>query len=106
MRGIRHDWAGRPCITWSVATELLESLRAAAARKRELIEERLVATDAARRAAIPQGIPLSEEVPGLSPAMLMMAADPFPARRRQSVLEHALEHPGGATVYTPVGGEQ
>jgi hypothetical protein len=35
MRGIRHDWAGRPCITWSVAAELLESLRAEAARKRE-----------------------------------------------------------------------
>ena len=42
---------------------------------------------------------------GVSAAELMMLSDPFPAKRRQSVLEHSLEHPGGATVYTPVGGE-
>jgi hypothetical protein len=67
MRGIRHDWAGRPCITWSVAAELLESLQAEAARRRAEIEERLIAADQARLAALPSGIPLDAVPVGVSP---------------------------------------
>jgi hypothetical protein len=54
---------------------------------------------------LPAGIPANAVPTGMSAAELMMASDPFPASRRQSVLEHALEHPSGATVFTPVGGE-
>lgn len=101
IRGVRRDWANQPVVTWSTAEELRESLRAEAARKRELIEERLVAADAARRAAIPRGVPVSAEVPGLTAAELMMAADPDRQRpRRRSVVEDALAHAG--TVFTPI----
>jgi hypothetical protein len=41
----------------------------------------------------------------MTAAQLMMAADPMPGSRRQSVLEHALEHPDGAIVYHPIAGE-
>jgi hypothetical protein len=106
MRGIRHDWAGRPCITWSVATELLESLRAEAARKRGQIEERLVAADAARLAALPRGIPLSAVPPGVSPGEWLMLNDREHQRsKRESPLEHALAN-GGAAVYHPLQPEQ
>jgi hypothetical protein len=101
MRGVRHDWAGRPCITWSVAAELLESLRAEAARRREEIEERLIAADAARRASLPAGIPAGMVPEGMSAGLLMMAADPMQGPRRESVLEHALSNRGGA-VYHPL----
>jgi hypothetical protein len=105
MRGVRHDWAGRPCITWSTATELLDSLRAEAARKRAQLEERLVEADRVFRASLPAGIPVSAEVPGLTPAMLMMAADPErQGSRRRSVVEDALAHAG--TVFTPIRDEQ
>jgi hypothetical protein len=106
MRGVRYDWAGQPCITWTVAAELLASLKAEQARVLALIEERAIAADAARRAALPKGIPAGAVPEGMTAALLMMSSDPFPTRRRQSVLEHALEHPAGATVFTPVGGEE
>ena len=72
------------------------------------IEERLVEADAARRAAIPRGIPVSAVPAGMSAAEMLMASDPFPAKRRQSVVEHSLANPAGAIVYTPLqpdGGE-
>ena len=103
MRGVRHDWAGRPCITWSVATELLDSLRAEAARKRAVIEERLVAADAARRARIPRGVPASEIPAGMSAAGWLMATEPVPAGR-VSVVEDALA--GGGTIFHPIRHEQ
>jgi hypothetical protein len=102
MRGVRRDWAGRPCITWSVATELLESLRAEAARRRAAIEQRLIAADAAFRNSLPAGIPAGSIPPGMTPAAWLMASEPVPAGR-VSVLEDALAH--GSTVYRPVGGE-
>jgi hypothetical protein len=105
MRGIRFDWAGRPTCTWSAAAELLTSLRAEAARRREEIEQRLVAADEARRAALPKGIPVGQVPTGMTAAELLMASDPFPTKQRQSVLEHAFEHPAGAVVYTPIGGD-
>jgi hypothetical protein len=39
---------------------------------------------------------------GISGGQLMMLSDPMQGSRRQSVLEHALEHPAGAIVYTPI----
>jgi hypothetical protein len=101
MRGVRHDWAGRPCITWSVATELLDSLRAEAAARQAAIEERLVAADAARRSQIPPGIPLDAVPIGVSPGEWLMLADPERQRsRRRSVVEDALA--GAGTVFTPI----
>jgi hypothetical protein len=101
MRGVRHDWANRPCVTWSTATELLDSLRAEAARIREQAEQQLVAADAARRAAIPAGIPHSQVPEGVTPAMLLMLSDPAAQSvRRRSVVEDALA--GAGTVYTPI----
>jgi hypothetical protein len=105
MRGVRHDWAGRPCITWSTATELLDSLRAEAARRRAEIERRVIEADQRFRASLPAGIPAGMVPEGISAGMLMMLSDPMPGSRRQSVLEHALEHPAGAIVYTPLGEE-
>jgi hypothetical protein len=99
MRGVRHDWAGWPCITWSMATELLESLQAEAAARRAAIEERLVAADQVRMAALPRGIPASEIPPGASPAAWLMATEPVPAGR-VSVLEDALA--GSGTIFHPI----
>jgi hypothetical protein len=102
MRGIRHDWAGRPCITWSAATELLESLQAEAAARRAEIEERLVEADAVRRSQIPQGIPLDAVPVGVSPGEWLMRSDPMTGPRRETMVEHALSHPAGALVYHPL----
>jgi hypothetical protein len=103
MRGVRRDWAGRPCITWSVAAELLESLRAEAARRRQEIEERLIEADRQRRAALPKGIPASEIPAGLSPAGWLMASEPVPAGR-VSVVVDALS--GSGTTYHPIRDER
>jgi hypothetical protein len=105
---IIEDDIGRAAVTRSVARSLFAEAReneARAARRREEIEQRLIAADEARRAAMPKGIPAAAVPTGMSAAELLMVSDPFPAERRQSVLEHALEHPSGATVYRPVGGE-
>jgi hypothetical protein len=99
MRGVRFDWAGRPTCTWSAAAELLASLRAEQARVVAEIERRAVEEDAARRAALPAGLPASSIPAGLSPAMAMMATEPVPAGR-VSVFEDALAH--GSTVYHPI----
>jgi hypothetical protein len=77
-----------------------------AARRREEIEQRLVAADEARRARMPKGIPVSAEVPGLTPAMLMMLSDPAAqSARRESPLEHALQNSGSA-VFHPIRDER
>jgi hypothetical protein len=102
------DDLGRAAVDRATARALFAEHREqqeAAARRREEIEQRVIAADEARRAALPKGIPVSAVPTGVSAAELMMLSDPFPAKRRQSVLEHSLEHPSGATVYTPVGGE-
>jgi hypothetical protein len=105
MRGVRRDWSGRPCITWSTAAELLSSLKAERMRVLAVQEERVVAAAQAHLAAVPKGVPLADMVAGVSPAEMLFMSDPMPTRRRQSVLEHSLEHPTGALVYTPVNGE-
>jgi hypothetical protein len=105
MRGVRYDWAGRPCITWTVAAELLVSLKAEQARVEAERETRVVAAAEAQLASIPRGIPLDSVPVGVSAGLAMMLSDPFPTKRRQSVLEHSLEHPAGALIYTPVGEE-
>ena len=105
MRGIRFDWAGRPTCTWTVAAELLASIKAEQARVAAEIEERVVAAAAARLAAIPRGVSLDSVPVGVSPGLALMASDPMDqGSRRESVLEHALAN-DGAVVYHPVGGE-
>jgi hypothetical protein len=102
MRGIRYDWAGRPTCTWSAAAELLASLKAEQARVVAEIEDKAVAKYQRFRDAMPAGIPMPAEVPGLTPAMLMMLADPAAqSARRESPLEHALQNSGSA-VYHPL----
>jgi hypothetical protein len=101
MRGVRHDWAGKPTITWSMAAELLASLRAEAARKRAAIDARMVEADLAFRASLPRGVPAHAVPEGMSAGQLMMLADPERQRgRRESVLEHALAN-DGAVVFHP-----
>jgi hypothetical protein len=106
MRGVRHDWAGKPTITWTMAAELLASLRAEQARVAAAIEERVIEADRAFRASLPAGIPAGAVPEGVSAGLLMMLSDEDAQRaRRQSVVEHSLEHPAGAIVYTPIGGD-
>jgi hypothetical protein len=105
MRGVRRDWDGRPMITSSRATELRDSLKAEQARRRELIEARLVEADQRFRAQLPRGIPAGAVPEGISAGQLMMLTDPERQRvRRRSVLEDALAHVG--TVFTPIRDEQ
>jgi hypothetical protein len=105
MRGIRRDWAGRPTCTWSAAAELLASLRAERARVAAEHEERVIAAAEARLAAIPRGVPVGAVPADVSVGLAMMLSDPMDqGSRRQSVLEHALENPAGAIVYTSVEG--
>jgi hypothetical protein len=102
------DDVGREAVTRETARTLLAEHRERqeeAARHRAAIEERLIAADAARRAALPPGIPAGAVPTAMSAAELMMAADPMQGPRRESVLEHALANPDGALIYHPVGGE-
>jgi anti-sigma factor RsiW len=104
MRGqVTRDWRGHPCLGWVDAERLLLRMRRDQAQRNEEIEAQLVAADAARRALLPAGIPAAAIPEGMTGGLLMMAADPMRGSRRQSVLEHALEHPAGAIVYTPIG---
>jgi hypothetical protein len=104
LRGVRRDWSGKPCIPWTMAAEVLESLRAEANRKRQAIEERLVEADRLRRSQIPQGIPVASLPEGVSAGLAMMLSDPeLQGQRRTSVLEDALQRTG--TVFHPVGPE-
>src|SRR5829696_7710579 len=94
-RGVEvvRDDLGRPSITRAAARDLFAEHREqqeAIARRRAEIEQRVIAADEARRAALPRGIPVHAVPEGMSAAQLMMAADPMGDRsRRESVLEHA-----------------
>jgi hypothetical protein len=99
------DDLGRAAVDRATARALFAERREqeeAASRRREELERRVVAADEARRAALPRGIPAGAVPEGLSAGLLMMLSDPMPGSRRQSVLEHSLEHPAGAIVYTPI----
>jgi hypothetical protein len=103
MRGIRWDWAGRPTCTWSAAAELLASLRAEQARMVAEIEDKAVEAHQRFLANLPPGIPAAMVPDGVAAGLWAMLNDPDRERgRRQSVLEHSLENPAGATVYTSV----
>jgi hypothetical protein len=103
------DDLGRACVDRAVARDLFAAYRSqqeAAARRRVELEEELVAADAARRAAMPRGIPAGAVPEGISAAQLMMLSDPMDrGSRRESVLEHALSN-GGQPVYHPIRDEQ
>jgi hypothetical protein len=101
MRGIRHDWAGRPTCTWSAAAELLASLRAEQARVLAEIEQEAIEADEAFRAQLWTGLSADHLPIGVSPAAAMFAADKELTPRRESVLEHALANDGSA-VYHPI----
>jgi hypothetical protein len=104
-----QDDLGRAAVDRAVArvlfAEYLEQQEVAARRRAE-IERRAVEADQAFRASLPAGIPAGAVPEGITAGQLLMLSDPMPGARRQSVLEHALEHPGGAIVYTPIRDEQ
>src|SRR5215207_6635096 len=86
MRGIRYDWAGKPTCTWSMAAELLDSLRAEQARVVAEVEQRLIEADRVFRASLPSGIPAGMVPEGISAGQLMMLSDPAAqSARRRSV---------------------
>jgi hypothetical protein len=100
------DDLGRAAIDRATARAIYAEARSqqeAAARRRAEIEQRVIAADEARRAALPKGIPVGAVPEGMSAGQLMMLSDPErQGSRRQSVLEHALQHPSGALVYHPL----
>jgi hypothetical protein len=103
------DDLGRPSITRAAARAIFAEHRAqqeAAARHREEVERRVIAADAARRAALPKGIPANSVPTGVSAAELLMLSDPMDQEsRRESVLEHALANRDGAILYRPIRDE-
>jgi hypothetical protein len=102
------DDLGRPSVDRATARVLFAEHReseARTARKRAELERRAVEADQRFRASLPGGVPADQVPEGVSAGLAMMLADPMQGPRRQSVLEHALEHPAGAIVYTPIGGE-
>jgi hypothetical protein len=62
LRGIRYDWAGKPCITWSAARLLLESKVAERLRVQMERSEREARSDA-RRATPPEPVATSPSAP-------------------------------------------
>jgi hypothetical protein len=100
------DDLGRAAVDRATARALFAEHREqqqVADRRRAEIERRAIEAHQRFRASLPAGIPWSAEVPGLTPAMLMMAADPMgQGSRRESVLEHSLSNPAGALVFHPV----
>jgi hypothetical protein len=107
-RGVEviEDDLGRAAVDRATARALFAEHReseARAARLREEIEQRVIAADEARRAALPKGIPVGAVPEGMTAGQLMMLSDPaLQGARRQSVLEHALENPAGAIVIHPL----
>jgi hypothetical protein len=108
------DAVGRDSVLSSDARALLAehrervaAEREAAARRRELLELRLVEQDELRRAQIWQGLPAEHVPEGVAPAaaMLQAAADERP--KRTSVLQEALGNRGGFTFHSlaPEGDE-
>src|SRR5512132_4054269 len=76
------DDLGRAAVDRATARALFAEHReneARKARRREEIEQRVIAADEARRAALPKGIPVNAVPTGVSAAELMMLSDPFPA---------------------------
>jgi hypothetical protein len=99
------DDLGRAAVDRATARALFAEYREqqeAAARRRAEIEQRAIEADQRFRASLPRGVSADAVPVGISAGLAMMAADPMPGARRQSVLEHALEHPAGAIVYTPI----
>jgi hypothetical protein len=99
------DDLGRAALDRATARALFAEYRESEARKarvRAEIERRAVEADQRFRASLPAGIPAGAVPEGISAGQLMMLSDPMPGPRRQSVLEHALQHPAGAIVYTPI----
>lgn len=107
-RGIEvvRDDLGRLAVDRSSARDIYAEhfeAEARTARKRAELERQAIERDQAFRNSLPAGVSVGSVPEGLTAGMLMMLADPEHQRsRRQSVLEHALEHPAGAVVFTPV----
>jgi hypothetical protein len=97
------DGIGRECVTAADARRLVAAYREAEAlraQRRAEAEERAVAADQQWRAQLARGVPADAVPAGLTAAAMMMAADPLgQGSRRQSVLEHALEHAAGAVIF-------
>jgi hypothetical protein len=105
MRGVRRDWDNRPCITWSMAAELLASLRAEQARVVAEIEDKAIEAHRQFLANLPPGLSAEQVPAGVTAGQLMMLSDPeFQVGRRRSVVQDALANDGGL-VYHSVGGE-
>jgi hypothetical protein len=109
-RGIEivEDDLGRAAITRAVARAIFAEHReneVLMARHREEIEQRVIAADEARRAAMPRGVPAGMIPAGLTGGQMMMAADPMSGARRESPVEHALRNSGSA-VYHPLPREE
>jgi hypothetical protein len=99
-----EDDLGRASVERWVARNLFAEQREqqeVAARRRAAAEQRAIEAHQKFRDSLPGGIPVSAEVPGLTPAQLMMAADPMRGARRENPLEHALQNSGSA-VYHPL----
>jgi hypothetical protein len=99
------DDLGRPSITRAAARDLFAEHREqqeAAARRRAEIERQVIEADQAFRAALPAGIPAGAVPEGMTGGQLMMAADPMPGSRRQSMVEHALANPDGGLIFHPI----
>jgi hypothetical protein len=99
-----EDDLGRPAVDRSTARALFAEARErqeAKARKQAELEQKAVEEDRRFRAGLPAGVPMSEIPTGMSPAEVLMAADPMQGPRRESVLEHALRRRDGA-VYHPL----
>jgi hypothetical protein len=104
------DSIGRESVSREDARRLLAERRAdeaRQARKRAEVERQAIEADQAFRAQLARGIPATSVPAGVTAAELMMLSDPMDqGPRRESVLEHALEHAGGAVVFHPIRGEE
>jgi hypothetical protein len=103
------DDLGRAAVDRETARVLFAEHReneAMRARKLAEVEQRMVAADEARRAALPKGVPAGMVPEGMTAGLLMMAADPMQGARRQSVLEHSLANPDGGLIFHPIRDEQ
>jgi hypothetical protein len=102
------DDLGRAAVDRATARVLFTEHREqqeAAARHRAEIEQRVIAADEARRAALPKGVPAGMVPEGMTAGLLMMAADPMQGSRRESVVADALKN-DGRLIYRPIRDEQ
>jgi hypothetical protein len=107
-RGVEvvEDDLGRAAVDRVTARLLFTEAReneARVARHRLEVEQLAIAADAARRAAIPRGVPVvgAALAEVSAPERLMLADPPDREQQRESVLQHALSGRDGL-VYTPV----